>query len=176
MGLLTWLGLRRPNMWERPTALDKWLSSPLQWFVLYIFHLVLFLRGRPFRPPRDRVPIRVVCLSDTHDRTIASVPDGDLLIHAGDLTDAGTVADIQRQIDWLDSLPHTHKVFVCGNHDSWFDSKSRKAEDWDSGAKVDFKGLTYLENSAVTLEFTGGRKLNVFGSPALPLCGGSNFA
>ncbi len=175
MGLLETLGLRRDNIWEKRTALDSFLESPLNWLIVRIFHLILFLRGRPFRPPRDKPPIRVVCLSDTHDHTIA-VPDGDLLIHAGDLTNDGTVTDIQRQIDWLDSLPHTHKVFVCGNHDSWFDPSSRRREDAESGAKPDFKSLHYLENSAVTLDFRGGRKLNVFGSPSLPVCGGSNFA
>lgn len=175
MGVLTYLGLRRPNVWERRTMLDRFLESPLSWLVLGLFHLILLLRGRPFRPPRDKPPIRVVCLSDTHDRTIA-VPDGDLLVHAGDLTDAGTAADIQKQIDWLDALPHAHKVFVGGNHDSWFDPASRPAADVASGARVDFKSMHYLEGRAVTLEFKGGRKLNVFGSPALPVCGGSNFA
>ncbi|KAH8889663.1 calcineurin-like phosphoesterase [Thozetella sp. PMI_491] len=175
MGLLVWFGLRRPNIWERRTLLDKFLESPLQWLVFTFFQLVLFLRGRPFRPPRDKPPIRVVCLSDTHDGTVA-VPDGDLLIHAGDLTNPGTAADIQRQVDWLDSLPHQHKVFVCGNHDSWFDPTARVPEDRKTGAEVNLKGLKYLENSAVTLEFRGGRKLNVFGNPALPRCGGDNFA
>lgn len=117
MGWLAWLGLRRANIWERPTALDIVLLSPLQWLVFRFYHLVLWLRGRPFRPPRDRPPIRVVCLSDTHDWQPAHVPDGDLLIHAGDLTDDGSLDAIQKQMDWLATLPHRHKVVIAGNHE-----------------------------------------------------------
>jgi predicted MPP superfamily phosphohydrolase len=176
MGILAFLGLRRSSMWERPTALDVFLTSPLQWFVFRVFQLFLVLRGRPFQPPRDKPLIRVVCLSDTHERQLGPVPDGDLLIHAGDLTDDGRVDSIQKQLDWLAALPHTHKVFIAGNHDSWFDPASRAKEDKESGATLDFKGMHYLENSAVALEFKEGRRLNVYGSPAVPQCGGSSFS
>lgn len=67
--------------------------------------------------------MRVVCLSDTHgmhDRI--DVPDGDLLIHAGDLTMAGTWLECQEGLQWLHSLPHKRKVFVPGNHDFAFES------------------------------------------------------
>ncbi len=131
---------------------------------------------------RSWPPVRVVCLSDTHDQTVA-VPAGDVLIHAGDLTNAGTAADIQRQLDWLASLPHTHKVVVCGNHDSWFDPASRRAEDGDA-APPDFRGMHYLEHSSVALRFgdddgdekDGGRTLKIYGAPDIPQCGGSDFA
>ena len=175
MGLLQVLKLRRSNDWEKPTLLDEFLASPLQALVLRIFHIILFLRGRPFRPPRDRPAIRVVCISDTHDH-IVPVPDGDLLIHAGDLTNAGTVDDIQKQVDWLASLPHRHKVLVCGNHDSWFDELARRPEDKASGRKVELKGIHYLERQSVTLEFKGARRLNIWGAPDIPKCGGSDFA
>lgn len=99
---------------------------------------------------------------------------GDLLIHAGDLTNSGTIEEIQAQIDWLDALPHREKIFVAGNHDSYFDPKSRKAE--DKGGRLDYKSLHYLENTAITLKFKGGRKLNFYGSPDIPQCGGSEFA
>jgi predicted phosphohydrolase len=96
------------------------------------------------------------------------------LIHAGDLTNAGTVEEIQAQLNWLASLPHKEKIVIAGNHDSYFDPKSRKAE--DKGKKLNFKGITYLENKAITLKFKGGRKLNFYGSPNIPKCGGSDFA
>lgn len=174
MGLLQYLHLRRRSVWDPPTALDIFLSSPLQWLVHRIYRLILLLRGRPFHPPRDARPIRVVCLSDTHDHIPPQeIPAGDLLIHAGDLTTDGTAADIQRQVDWLDSLPHRHKVLVAGNHDSWFDPSARRAG--DSGA-VDLKSLVYLQDRLVTLEFEGGRMLNVYGAGDIPECGGPNSA
>lgn len=155
--------------------MDKLLASPLQWLVFRIYHLILFLRGRPFHAHNSN-PIRVVCLSDTHDNIVSNVPDGDLLIHAGDLTNSGTVEDIQKQLDWLASLPHRHKVFVAGNHDSYFDPKSRKAVDKKQGRAPDLKGLHYLQDDMVTLEFKGGRMLNVYGAADIPECGGTDNA
>ena len=175
MGVLERLGLRQSNMWDPPTLLDKLLASPLQYLMIHIYGIILFLRG-PIRRTSSKAPIRVVCISDTHDQTV-NIPPGDLLIHAGDLTNDGTVADIQKQLDWLDSQPHRHKVVICGNHDSWFDPKSRKEEDKASGAKPDLKRIHYLERSSVSLEFPESkRKLNVYGGPDLPQCGGSSFA
>jgi len=177
MGLLETFHLRRRSIWEPPTPLDIFLSSPLQWLTYRIYHLILLLRGRPFHPPKDTPPIRVVCLSDTHDRIVPDVPDGDLLVHAGDLTTGGTAADIQRQVDWLDSLPHRHKVVVAGNHDSWFDPSARKVRDREQGATgVDLKSLVYLQDRLVTLQFDGGRKLNVYGAGDVPKCGGADSA
>lgn len=97
-----------------------------------------------------------------------------MLIHAGDLTNAGTVKEIQAQIDWLASLPHKEKIVIAGNHDSYFDVKSRKEE--DRNKKLNWKGITYLENKAVTCKFKAGRKLNFYGSPDIPQCGGTDFA
>ena len=185
MGILQALHLRRSEPWDPPTPLDHLLTSPLKWLISNIYTLLLLLRGKPFHPPPnisgDRPPIRVVCLSDTHDNVLPSnaIPDGDLLIHCGDLTVDGSRRCIQRQIDWLDGLPHRHKVFVCGNHDGWFDPNVRgglPSRKDDEGGEVDFRRLTYLENSSVTLEFKGGRKLNVYGSGAVPDCGDVNFA
>ena len=141
--------------------------------ISFIYGILLTLRGAPFKPPRNKPTIKVVCISDTHTNTL-SVPNGDLLIHCGDMTNAGTVQDIQAQLDWMASLPHREKVVIAGNHDSYFDLKSRKAE--DRNKKLNFRGITYLENRAVTLKFKGGRKLNLYGSPNIPQCGGSDFA
>lgn len=176
MSLLQQLRLRRPNGWEPPTLLDALLSSPVHFLLAHIYYLILRVRGAPFRPPKGKAPIRIVCLSDTHDLVPRNVPDGDLLIHAGDLTNAGTAHDIQAQIDWLASLPHRHKVLIAGNHDSWFDVRSRTSEDKKNATRLDFKRLHYLQNSTVSLDFADGRKLNVYGAADLPTCGGHDNA
>ncbi|RDW63885.1 hypothetical protein BP5796_10387 [Coleophoma crateriformis] len=170
-----WPWSRRSQKWDPPTLLDSILESPLRLLVQTIYFVLLHLRGAPFKPPRNKPKIRVICISDTHTNTL-SIPHGDLLIHAGDLTNAGDVTEIQAQIDWLDSLPHHHKIIIAGNHDSYFDPKSRKMEDRKAGKKLNFRSLHYLENKAVTLKFKGGRKLNFFGSPHIPACGGADFA
>jgi len=160
-------------MFDPPTPLDIILVSPLRALINLIYHILLLFRGAPFKPHRNKPTIRVVCISDTHTNTLP-VPNGDLLIHAGDLTNAGTVEQIQAQLDWLASLPHREKIVIAGNHDSYFDPKSRKAE--DKGKKLNFRSIHYLENKAITLKFKGGRKLNFYGSPDIPQCGGSDFA
>jgi Icc-related predicted phosphoesterase len=65
--------------------------------------------------------VRIVCISDTHDRHARiSVPDGDVLVHAGDITVDGETAAIFDAFAWLSRLPHERIVFVPGNHDFGF--------------------------------------------------------
>ncbi|KAF4625920.1 hypothetical protein G7Y89_g12239 [Cudoniella acicularis] len=168
-----WPWSRRANIFDPPTALDSILESPLRALIHFVYAIFLYLRGAPFKPHRTKPPIKIVCISDTHTNTLP-VPNGDVLIHAGDLTNMGTVAEIQAQLDWIASLPHREKIVIAGNHDSYFDPKSRRAE--DKGKRLDFKTIHYLENKAITLKFKGGRKLNFYGSPDIPQCGGSDFA
>jgi hypothetical protein len=176
--LLIRLHLRRDpsQIWEPPTLLDHLLTSPLQYLLSRIYHAILVLRGRPFHPPRNKPPIRVVCLSDTHNLTLPSeaVPSGDLLIHCGDLTVDGTVAEIQRQVDWLRALGgekgFRHRVVIGGNHDVWFDEAVRGKGQGMEG-EVNLAGVEYLRDRMVRLEFSGGRWLNVYGWGALPWCG-----
>lgn len=71
---------------------------------------------------------RIVCISDTHlahlPPTRIDVPDGDILVHAGDATFKGTRDEIELFSEWFGRLPHKHKVFVPGNHDCGFDCAS----------------------------------------------------
>ncbi|CAL3968125.1 unnamed protein product [Diplocarpon coronariae] len=168
-----WPWARRNNAYDPPTPLDRFLSSPLRYLTAIIYAVVLRLRGAPFKARTDKPTIKIVCISDTHTH-IQDVPNGDVLIHAGDLTNAGTVEEIQAQLDWLALLPHREKIVIAGNHDSYFDPKSRRVE--DKGKKLNFGTVHYLENKAIALKFKGGRKLNFYGAPDIPKCGGSDHA
>ncbi|KAJ5594685.1 uncharacterized protein N7459_000893 [Penicillium hispanicum] len=168
------------NPFHRRPLPDYFVASPLLALVYPLHQLLLRLRGPPLLPPPNAHPIRVVCLSDTHTLEWPDVPDGDLLIHAGDLANDGSVREIQAAVDWLRSLPHQHKVVICGNHDSYFDARSRCEEDRDdqtlsngssfaavsastasirslddpsSSSRIDWGDIHYLQHSAVTLEF-----------------------
>ena len=62
-------------------------------------------------------PLKVVCISDTHGaHRQASLPDGDLLIHAGDISN-GYLDEVEDFLQWFDQLPFTYKVFIGGNMD-----------------------------------------------------------
>lgn len=101
--------------------------------------------------------MKLVCLSDTHGRhNDLNVPDGDILLHAGDFTRRGSEAEISDFNTWLGSLPHAHKVVIAGNHDFLFESEPRKARELLSNAE-------YLEDSGVTL-----MGLRIWGSPVSP--------
>jgi len=108
--------------------------------------------------------VRVVCLSDTHNRQgTFEVPDGDLLLHAGDLTGRGTEPEIASALDWIAALPHRAKVIVAGNHDFLFEQSA-------SLARSMVKNATYLEGTAT--EVLG---LRIWGGPWQPRFGGWAF-
>ncbi len=105
--------------------------------------------------------MRIVCISDTHGlaRGIA-VPDGDLLVHAGDLSAHGEPQQVAAEARWLRSLPHRHKVVIAGNHDFLFERSP-------SAARALMEGLVYLEDEET--EILG---LRIYGSPWQPeFCG-----
>jgi hypothetical protein len=151
---------------------DYFIASPLVALLYPVHQILLRLRGPPRLPPPDTQPIRVVCISDTHTLQWPEIPDGDLLIHAGDLCNDGSVREIQDTVDWLRSLPHPHKIAIGGNHDSYFDFRSRLDEDredpsssfgavsstasihsLDLSSRIDWGDIHYLQHSAITLSF-----------------------
>ena len=99
---------------------------------------------------------RVVCLSDTHGlhRRMPEIPDGDVLIHAGDFL--GLRRDLSDFNDWLGELPHRHKIVIAGNHDSLLQESPELALPALSNA-------IYLQDSGVELE-----GLRFWGSPWTP--------
>lgn len=90
--------------------------------------------------------MRVVCISDTHNQHegIPAIPEGDLLIHAGDATGRGRPEAIRAFDAWLGTLPHRHKVVVAGNHDFAFE-RHEEARSW-------IRHATYLQDEGVEIE------------------------
>jgi predicted phosphodiesterase len=101
--------------------------------------------------------VRIVALADTHSwHRKLKVPDGDVLIHAGDLTRTGTAEQLHQVAEWLRGLPHGEKIVVAGNHD--FGLQRQPAQ-----TRGLFEGLTHLEDAEHT---THG--LRIWGSPWQP--------
>ena len=66
--------------------------------------------------------LKIVIISDTHGlHERVSIPDGDILVHAGDLTNKGELADVARFNEFLGRLSHPHKIVIAGNHDFAFE-------------------------------------------------------
>ena len=126
--------------------------------------------------------MRLVCLSDTHNqhRKMGELPQGDVLIHAGDWTGTGTKKQVTDFIDWFASQPHPHKILIAGNHELTLDKPHYQTEWWrfhNNKEEADLKALVlnnpafhYLEDSSVVIE---GRTF--YGSPYSPSFGGWAF-
>jgi hypothetical protein len=65
-------------------------------------------------PPQHR-KTRIVCISDTHNQT-PSLPKGDVLIHAGDLTNQGSFSELQRTVTLLEKADFEAKIIIAGNN------------------------------------------------------------
>lgn len=100
--------------------------------------------------------VKIVLMSDTHDR-VCEVPDGDVLIHAGDLTMNGHPKNLRKVADWIRSQPHEHKIVIAGNHDAFLENAPNHAKYFLG------PGITYLENEGC--EVMG---LRIWGSPITP--------
>jgi len=102
-------------------------------------------------------PVRIVVISDTHARHARlTVPPGDILAYAGDLTNHGALEDVVAFDRFLAALPHRHKLVIAGNHDFCFE---RQPE----AARAALRHATYLEDDAITLE-----GIRFYGSPWQP--------
>ncbi|KAI2228760.1 hypothetical protein LOZ13_006745 [Ophidiomyces ophidiicola] len=150
---------------DPPSLPARVLASPLLFVLRPVHALLAALRPPPYTRAPAVPPVRVVCLADTHTLAVHDVPDGHLLVHAGDLANAGSVAEIQRAVGWLNSLPHAHKFVVAGNHDAACDTAAHSAIDWGA--------IHYLQNTSVTVAVQPApdarpRSFTVHGVPQVP--------
>ena len=104
--------------------------------------------------------MRLVCVSDTHCRmNCVDVPEGDVFIHAGDLTFDGSLGQTTPELEIIAALPHKHKVLIAGNHDWCFDNINRKRVE----SACDSHGITYLRDQEAIIE-----GVSFYGSPWQP--------
>lgn len=143
--------------------------------------------------------LKWVVISDTHSlekkkdarNILQNLPEGDVLLHAGDFTDTGKVSEIKNFIDFLEEARRTKGyskvIFIAGNHDITVDMTFYQGlESWD---KHNFghweeqnielvqkmlknlpEGIYYLQDQAMVVNgFT------IYGSPWSPSFGNWAF-
>uniref|UniRef100_A0A0N4Z3N7 Metallophos domain-containing protein n=1 Tax=Parastrongyloides trichosuri TaxID=131310 RepID=A0A0N4Z3N7_PARTI len=121
--------------------------------------------------------VRFVAISDTHeklDEVIKYIPDGDVLLHAGDFTNFGDIGEIIKFNAELSKLPHKYKVVIAGNHELGFEdgetmSKRQLTTLKMLGMKKPYELLTnciYLCDKEI--ELFG---LKIYGTPWHPMPG-----
>ena len=105
--------------------------------------------------------MKLVTISDTHSmhNKIEDIPDGDVLIHAGDLCGRGRLADLNKFLKWFSEQPHKHKIFIAGNHDKCLMLTPEICQ-----VEIEkYSDIVYLEDSGVKIE-----GVRFWGSPWTP--------
>ena len=103
--------------------------------------------------------MRLVFISDTHSQLEKiQIPEGDILVHCGDLTNRGGLRETVRELGILNSLrgQFRHVILVAGNHD-WLFYMDRTV------ARSLLGEIKYLEDDEIEVE-----GLRIYGSPWTP--------
>lgn len=116
--------------------------------------------------------MKLVLISDVHLQFNFIVPDGDVLICAGDLTWQGRIQEIAEFNNWYNRLHHKRKIVIAGNHDWLFETNPSLAR-----GLLD-PSITYLQDSGAVLDPDGhiypwdpGKQMEgikIWGSPWQP--------
>lgn len=99
--------------------------------------------------------MRVVCISDTHGQHwklnnpdgTSRLPEGDVLVHAGDFTSQGSIHETHDFLEWFGSIEgYEARILIAGNHDFLAERSPRRLRFMlphtvtylqDSGCEVD---------------------------------------
>jgi hypothetical protein len=137
--------------------------------------------------------MKLVCISDTHNqhKDISYLPDGDMLLHTGDISGIGKGEEVKSFFEWaIKQAPrYTYGIaFIAGNHDRCFDPKfgeydpedeykegPRRKPKWLVDALHNLKfnniGVHYLEDSWIKIG-----DIKIWGSPITPWFHGDRWA
>jgi len=98
---------------------------------------------------------KICFISDLHGSyTDLVIPESDIIVCAGDMTNLGYKQELLGFFDWFSNLPQAHKIFVAGNHDFIFEKYPVEIKELIPS------NIIYLEDSGV--EIMG---LNFYGTP-----------
>lgn len=101
--------------------------------------------------------MKIVCISDTHTmHDEITIPECDMLIHAGDFTYMGRwIDEVLPFLEWFAVQPAKHKILINGNHEVMISKAPGILRD-----KCKELGIEYLCN-----EHTIKAERMIFGSP-----------
>lgn len=101
--------------------------------------------------------MKIVVFSDTHGlHNAVHIPDGDMLIFAGDMCNHGTLHEVIQFDQLLAQCDHPYKIVIAGNHDFPF-------QNTPDVARACLQHGIYLQDSTVEIE-----GLKIYGSPWQP--------
>ena len=101
--------------------------------------------------------MNIVLWSDSHSRhELCRIPDGDVLIFAGDIGARGTLEELESFDAFLGRLPHRRKIVIAGNRDYFF-------EDQPAESLRRLTHAAYLQDEETVVD-----GIRIFGSPWQP--------
>ena len=125
--------------------------------------------------------MKIVCISDTHslqDFMTHPIPQGDILIHSGDISNKGGEKDVTNFINWFKNIEgFKYKIFVSGNHDFCFEKINQPHHkgdyDWLHTLMweddLSESNVTYLEDDFIIIESPEfSRPIKIYGTPWQP--------
>jgi Icc-related predicted phosphoesterase len=139
----------------------------------------------------NTIPTRVMVISDTHEHSFdrTTMPQVDVLLHSGDLTNFGELDSLRESVKIMGTIEAELKLVIAGNHDISLD-KSCRVENMSeeeylkyheaaleimTGPLAKEAGATYLEEGAYTFTLSNSAKFTVYASPYTPGSGGWAF-
>ena len=127
--------------------------------------------------------MRIVCISDTHGLhkimdDLNPLPQGDILLHAGDCTNVGKPHEVKEFVEWFQNIKgFDTKIFIAGNHDWSFQkvNEPHHSGDYDwfhnlmNEENLSQSDVVYLEDTNFTIESSEfSRPIKIHGSPWQP--------
>jgi Icc-related predicted phosphoesterase len=107
---------------------------------------------------------KICLISDTHTQhNLLTIPDCDILIHAGDFTYQGLPEELYDFSKWLNKQPAKHILVTPGNHEKWLE------KNWTEGygiLKNNCPRIKVLNDSGTVVE-----GLEIWGSAISPKFG-----
>lgn len=115
--------------------------------------------------------MKIVCISDTHSQhKKIDIPQGDILIHAGDFTNTGKFDEVESFANWFGNQPHKYKICIAGNHDisldvnfyntHWEEFHTEKTNTESVKQLLSSRGILYLQDTYTIIE-----NIKIYGSP-----------
>jgi calcineurin-like phosphoesterase family protein len=106
------------------------------------------------------------------------LPKGDVLIHAGDMSNKGGERDVTNFVHWFQNIDgFQYKIFIAGNHDFCFErvNEPHHKGDYDwlhvlmYDENLSQSNVTYLEDDFIEIESPEFSKpIKIYGSPWQP--------
>lgn len=137
------------------------------------------------------VSTRVMVISDTHEHSLngSNMPQVDVLLHTGDLTNFGELEALKQSVKMISTIEAELKLVIAGNHDILLDATPRVEDMSDeeyaekhkealkimTGPSAKAAGIIYLQERSYTFTLSNGATFKIYASPYTAGSGGWAF-